>query len=73
MMISGVLLLFNLILFIGVPILLIFLLFQYLKRFEKRAEEKLQIEKQHTITLQKKVDAIDERLMEIEKMLKEVE
>lgn len=44
-----------------------------MKRMEKRSEEKLLVEKQSTITLQKRVDELNERLVIIEKMLKEVE
>ncbi|ARJ38904.1 hypothetical protein SporoP8_08490 [Sporosarcina ureae] len=65
--------LINLILFLIIPVALIYVLFKYFKRAEKRADEKLQLEKQNTINLQKRIDELNERLIAIEKMLKEVE
>lgn len=56
-----------------IPLLIIWVVYKAFKRSEKRAQEKLEIEKQHTITLQKRVDELNERLIVIEKMLKEVE
>lgn len=63
----------NLILFLIIPIILILTVFKYFKRAEKRADEKLELEKQSTITLQKRVDELNTRLITIEKLLKEVE
>ncbi|MDJ0333527.1 hypothetical protein [Planococcus sp. S3-L1] len=63
----------NLILFLIIPIILIYALFKYFKRAEKRADEKLELEKQSTLTLQKRVDELNTRLIIIEKILKEVE
>ncbi|WP_066307194.1 hypothetical protein [Bacillus sp. FJAT-29814] len=64
-------------LFLLVPIifilLVVFFVVKTVKRFEKRADEKLALEKENTRILQSKVVALDERLGVIEKMLKEVE
>jgi hypothetical protein len=66
--------------FIGdlVPILVVVLiawliLSKVLKRFELRANERLFLERENTTLLQKRVDDLNERLVGIEKMLKEVE
>lgn len=61
------------IVFLIIPIAIIYFAIKYMKRMEKRSEEKLLVEKQSTITLQKRVDELNERLVIIEKMLKEVE
>ena len=66
--------------FIGnlVPILVVVLiawliLSKVLKRFELRANERLILERENTTLLQKRVDDLNERLVGIEKILKEVE
>lgn len=61
-----------------IPILIVVLiawliLSKVLKRYELRANEKLILERENTTLLQKKVDDLNERLVGIEKMLKEVE
>lgn len=61
------------ILFLIIPIAIIYCVVRYIKRMEKRAEEKLQLDKENTITLQKRVDELNNRLIVIEKLLKEVE
>ncbi|MFZ0445580.1 MAG: hypothetical protein WAM95_13355 [Bacillus sp. (in: firmicutes)] len=61
------------IVFLIIPIAIIYFSVKYFKRLEKRAEEKLQLEKENTITLQKRVDELNKRLIAIEKLLKEVE
>ncbi|WP_033542265.1 hypothetical protein [Planococcus sp. CAU13] len=43
------------------------------KRNEKRANERLELEKETTVHLQKRIDELDERVVVIEKMLREVE
>lgn len=73
MMMTSIFGLINLLLFLAIPIAVIYFLIKYFKRAEKRAEEKLQLEKQTTIQLQKNVDNLNERLIVIEKLLKEVE
>lgn len=61
------------IVFLIIPIALIYFVGRYFKRMEKRAEEKLQLDKENTTTLQKRVDELNNRLIVIEKLLKEVE
>ena len=61
-----------------IPILVVILiawliLSRVLKRYELRANEKLMLERENTTLLQKRVDDLSERLVGIEKMLKEVE
>lgn len=73
MMMTSLFGLINLFLFLAIPIILIYVVFKYFKRAEKRADEKLHLEKQTTIQLQKSVDNLNERLIVVEKMLKEVE
>ncbi|WP_432356072.1 hypothetical protein [Sporosarcina sp. A2] len=63
----------NLIIFLIIPIILIYLVFKYFKRAEKRADEKLELEKQNTINLQNRLDELNTRVITIEKMLKEVD
>lgn len=59
--------------FILSPIILVIVIYKAYKRNEKRAEERLNIEKQQTYTLQQQVHSLNERLIVIEKMLKEVD
>ena len=49
------------------------ILSKVLKRYELRANEKLMLERENTTLLQKRVAYLNERLVGIEKMLKEVE
>ncbi|QBP43175.1 hypothetical protein [Paenisporosarcina antarctica] len=61
-----------------VPLLVVTLiawliLSKVLKRYELRANEKLMLERENTTLLQKRVDDLNERLVGIEKLLKEVE
>lgn len=60
-----------------IPIVLIVIMISLtvktFKGHEKRANEKLMLERESTLTLQKRVDEQNERLVIIEKMLKEVE
>ena len=49
------------------------ILSKVLKRYELRANEKLMLERENTTLLQKRVEDLNERLVGIEKMLKEVE
>lgn len=69
---------FQSLIFYLIPILVVVLivwlmLSKVLKRYELRANEKLILERENTILLQKRVDDLNERLIGIEKMLKEVE
>lgn len=59
--------------FILIPIILVIVIYKAYKRNEKRAEQHLMIEKQQTFTIQQQVDSLNERLIVIEKMLKEVD
>jgi cytochrome c-type biogenesis protein CcmH/NrfF len=54
-------------------LLVVFYIIRSVKRFEKRADEKLALDKENTRQLQTKVNILEERLSVIEKMLKEVE
>lgn len=61
---------------LAVTAIIIFLIFKVLKTFkrnEKRANERLELEKETTVRLQKRIDELDERVVVIEKMLREVE
>ena len=58
--------------FIFVLLIVIFIV-KTIKRLEKRADEKLALEKKNTKLLQSKVVDLEERLSVIEKMLKEVD
>ena len=51
----------------------VYFVFKSIKGYEKRANEKLILERENTITLQKRVDDLNERVVTIEKLLKEVE
>lgn len=53
--------------------LVIYFVFKTIKGYEKRANEKLILERENTISLQKRVDDLNERIVVIEKMLEEVE
>lgn len=67
----------GLMMMIIIPIVLIVIMISLtiktFKGYEKRANEKLMLERESTLTLQKRVDEQNERLVIIEKMLKEVE
>jgi len=54
-------------------VLIVIFVVKTVKRFEQRADEKLTIEKENNRLLQSKVNDLDERLIGIESMLKEVE
>ncbi|MEH7385812.1 hypothetical protein V7147_10430 [Bacillus sp. JJ1521] len=71
---SGIMGLVNLLVFIGLVILVIyFIVLKPIKRYEKRANEQLMLQRENTLTLQNRIDDLNERLAGIEKMLKEVE
>lgn len=59
--------------FLAVVIILIVSIYKTYKKNVKRAEERLNVEKQQTFNLQKQVDELNDRLGKIEKLLKEVE
>lgn len=58
--------------FLAVVIILIVSIYKTYKKNVKRAEERLNVEKQQTFNLQKQVDELNDRLGKIEKLLKEV-
>ena len=57
--------------FMVIPIILVVLIYRAYKKNVQRAEERLNIEKQQTFNLQKQVDELNDRVGEIEKLLKE--
>ncbi|MHC0039541.1 hypothetical protein [Pseudoneobacillus sp. C159] len=65
-------LIFSLVPIIFVLLMIIFVV-KTIKRSQKRADEKLSLEKKNTELLQLKVNELEERLRVIEKMLNEVD
>ncbi len=59
--------------FMVIPIILIVLFYKAYKKNGERAEERLSIEKQQTLNLQKQVDELNKRVGKIESFLKEVD
>ena len=59
--------------FMAIPIILVIYFYKAHKKNVKRAEERLDVEKQQTFNLQKQVDELNERVAKIESLLKEVE
>lgn len=59
--------------FMAIPIILVIFFYKAYKKNVKRAEERLNIEKQQTFNLQKQVDELNARLGKVEKLLKEVD
>ncbi|MEG0438007.1 MAG: hypothetical protein RR587_02110 [Solibacillus sp.] len=59
--------------FMVIPIILIVLFYKACKKNGDRAEERLSIEKQQTLNLQKQVDELNKRVGKIESLLKEVD
>ena len=57
--------------FMVIPIIVVVLIYRAYKKNVQRAEERLNIEKQQTFNLQKQVDELNDRVGEIEKLLKE--
>lgn len=56
-----------------IPVIIIFIIYKIIKRSEKRANERIALEREHTILVKKQLDDMNERVMTIEKMLREVE
>lgn len=56
-----------------IPALIIYFIYKTFKRNEKRAAERLELEKETTVILQKRIEDLNDRVVVIEKMLKEVE
>lgn len=59
--------------FIIIPIIVVVLFYRAYKKNTKRSEERLNIEKQQTFNLQKQVNELNDRVGNIEKILKEVD
>jgi hypothetical protein len=56
-----------------IPAIIIFIIYKIIKRNEKRANERLSLERENTVLLKKQIDDLNERVIVIEKMLREVE
>jgi len=56
-----------------IPAIIIFIIYKVIKRSEKRANERLSLERENTVLLKKQIDDLNERVIVIEKMLREVE
>ncbi|ANU25527.1 hypothetical protein [Planococcus versutus] len=56
-----------------IPVILIFIIYKIVKRSEKRAIERLSLERENTVLLKKQMNDLNERVIIIEKMLREVE
>ena len=59
--------------YLAVPTIIVVLIFIAYKKNATRAEERLSIEKQQTFHLQKQVNELNERVVKIETLLKEVD
>lgn len=70
---TGITGLLGFIVLIALFALVIYFILKTIKGYEKRANEKLMLERENTLTLQKKVDELNERLVSVEKLLKEVD
>lgn len=57
----------------AIPIILVVLFYKAYKKSVNRAEERLNLEKQQTFILQKQVNELNERVIKIENLLKEVD
>ncbi|GGG72908.1 hypothetical protein [Paenibacillus radicis (ex Gao et al. 2016)] len=58
---------------VAVAILVIYFIVSTIKGFEKRANEKLLIERENTLILQRRVADLEGRLLKVETLLKEVD
>lgn len=56
-----------------IGLITLFIINKLFKRYEQRANNKLMLERENTVLLQKSVTDLNDRLVVIEKMLKEVE
>lgn len=56
-----------------IPAIIIFIIYKIIKRNEKRANERLALERENTVLLKKQIDDLNDRVIVIEKMLREVE
>ena len=58
---------------IVIPVAIVVFIYKAYKKNVKRQEEHLSIEKQQTFNLQKQVNELNERVMKLETLLKEVD
>ncbi|EON70788.1 hypothetical protein [Lysinibacillus sphaericus] len=58
---------------IAIPFILVIFIYKAYKKNMKRAEERLNVEKQQAFVLQKRVDELNERVIKIENLLKEID
>ncbi|MDW0112990.1 hypothetical protein QT711_07315 [Sporosarcina saromensis] len=65
--------LFSFVLPILAIIIAVVFIVKTVKRFEKRADERLAIERENSNMLQERLKEMDNRLIDIERLLKEVE
>lgn len=65
--------LFSFVLPILAIIITVVFIVKTVKRFEKRADERLAIERENSNMLQERLKEMDNRLIDIERLLKEVE
>lgn len=56
-----------------IPAIIIIIIYKIIKRSEKRANERLSLERENTVILKKEIADLNERVIAIEKMLREVE
>lgn len=58
---------------LGFSVITIFVIYKIIIRSETRANERLSLEREHTIRLKKEIADLNERVIVIEKRLREVE
>lgn len=56
-----------------IPVIIIFIIYKIIKRNEKRAIERLSLERENTVLLKNEIADLNERVSAIENMLREVE
>lgn len=61
------------ILILGIPTTLIFFIIKAFKRDKERANERLGLEKENAVMLQKRINELNDRLVVVEEKLKEAE
>lgn len=61
------------ILILGIPTILIFFIIKAFKRDKERARERLGLEKENAVMMQKRINELNDRLVVVEEKLKEAE
>lgn len=56
-----------------IPAIIIFIIYKIIKQSEKRANERIVLDRENTVLVKKQLDDMNERVVVIEKMLREVE